>query len=48
MTNGLSNAGVASRFGIAVPTVKTHVHRLIQKLGVTSRVQAVLLARRLN
>ncbi len=48
MTNGLSNAGLASRFGIALPTVKTHVHRLIQKLGVTSRVQAVLLARKLN
>ena len=48
LTNGLSNAAVANRFGIALPTVKTHVHRLIQKLGVSSRVQAVLLARRLN
>jgi DNA-binding CsgD family transcriptional regulator len=48
MANGLSNAAIAGRFGIALPTVKTHVHRVIQKMGVTSRLQAVLLARKLN
>jgi DNA-binding CsgD family transcriptional regulator len=48
MANGLSNAAIARRFGIALPTVKTHVHRVIQKMAVTSRLQAVLLARKLN
>lgn len=45
MTSGLSNADIGIRLGIALPTVKTHVHRVLQKLGVDSRVQAVLLAR---
>ena len=48
MANGLSNAAIAGRFRIALPTVKTHVHRVIQKMAVTSRLQAVLLARKLN
>ena len=48
MANGLSNAAIGGRFGIALPTVKTHVHRVIHKMGVASRLQAVLLARKLS
>lgn len=41
---GLSNAEIAQRLFVSVPTVKTHVHRVLQKLGVTSRLQAALVA----
>lgn len=39
---GLSNAEIAQRLFVSVPTVKTHVHRVLQKLGVSSRLQAAL------
>ncbi len=41
---GLSNAEIARRLFVSVPTVKTHVHRILQKLGVSSRLQAALVA----
>ncbi len=44
LAQGLSNAAIGSRLRVELSTVKTHVHRVIQKLGVTSRVQAALLA----
>ena len=37
---GLSNKEIASRLQIGLPTVKNHVHNLIEKLGVTNRAQA--------
>lgn len=40
---GLSNAEVAARVFLAVPTVKTHVSSAMAKLGVASRVQLALL-----
>jgi len=37
---GLSNKDIATRLYIGVPTVKTHVHNILRKLGATRRGQA--------
>lgn len=42
---GLSNRDIADRLCIAVHTVKNHVHSLLTKLGVSTRVEAAALCR---
>ena len=42
---GLTNRDVAQRLGVSVATVRTHVARILRKLDVSSRTEALLLAR---
>ena len=39
---GLSNAEIATELFLSVPTVKSHVSRVFDKLGATNRVQVAL------
>ncbi|MFG1781199.1 response regulator transcription factor [Rhodococcus oryzae] len=45
--DGLTNQQIAGRLFIGETTVKTHVSRVLTKLGVSSRVQAAIIAREL-
>ena len=44
MAGGLSNAEIAESLILGVTTVKTHVGRVLMKLDVRDRVQAVVVA----
>ncbi len=41
---GLGNKEIASRLGVAVTTVRTHLNRVYDKLGSASRVELALYA----
>jgi DNA-binding NarL/FixJ family response regulator len=42
---GRSNRDIATHLGIAIHTVKNHVHSLLTKLGVSTRAEAAALSR---
>jgi DNA-binding NarL/FixJ family response regulator len=48
MVHGLPNSSIADTLSISIPTVKTHVQHILQKLHVSDRTQAALLAVRLK
>ncbi|MDP9277992.1 MAG: LuxR C-terminal-related transcriptional regulator, partial [Gemmatimonadota bacterium] len=41
LADGLANKQIAARLGISKNTVKTHLELLFDKLGVSSRAEAV-------
>lgn len=45
LQHGLSNREISSRLNIRLPTVKNHVHHLLEKLGLQRREQAAAMAR---
>jgi two-component system NarL family response regulator len=44
IAEGMSNREIGEQLGITESTVKTHVNRLLGKLGVTDRTKALILA----
>lgn len=48
VAEGLTNKQIAQRLVISPATAKTHLARIMQKLGVSTRTQAAMLARSLD
>jgi DNA-binding NarL/FixJ family response regulator len=48
LASGLSNKEIAMSLGVRIGTVKTHVHHIFRKLGVSDRTSAALAAVRFS
>jgi DNA-binding NarL/FixJ family response regulator len=48
VAEGLDNSAIAVSLGVSRNTVKTHVHNIFSKLGVSDRTQAAILAMRMG
>lgn len=48
IVKGNTNKQIAQKLFLELPTVKWHINRIYKKMGVRSRVQAILRARELN
>ncbi len=46
LTRGLPTRSLAEELGLSAATVRNHIQRLLPKLGVHSRLEAVVYARR--
>ncbi len=46
LVEGASNRMIAERLSVSIETVKSHMHHIMQKLGVKDRTQAAVLAAR--
>jgi DNA-binding NarL/FixJ family response regulator len=44
MTQGMDNRQIAARLNLAYPTVRSHVRKVLEKLGARSRLEAVVKA----
>jgi DNA-binding NarL/FixJ family response regulator len=44
LVRGSSNVEIAERLSVSMPTVRSHVHHVLRKLGVGSRGQAIAIA----
>jgi two-component system, NarL family, nitrate/nitrite response regulator NarL len=47
LARGLSNKQIAAALSIELATVKNHVHSVLEKLGVRSRIEAIVIGREL-
>lgn len=45
ISEGLSNKAIATRLGIAIHTVKSHVHNVLEKLALRSRLEVAAFSR---
>jgi DNA-binding NarL/FixJ family response regulator len=48
IAEGLTNKGIAGRLHIAIPTVKSHVRSIMEKLTLRTRLQIAAYAHRLR
>jgi DNA-binding NarL/FixJ family response regulator len=44
VAQGLSNSEITDRLHVSLPTVRTHVSRILSKLGARNRTQLVVMA----